>query len=73
MNDIADICEETEGVHKAARIQSILNQARGKHASKCIDCESEIPECRRFALKGLSLTRCVGCQELVEFRAKMRA
>lgn len=72
MNDPADICEETEAVHKVARIQSILNSARGPQALNCADCGSEIPEIRRLALAGLAVTRCVFCQELVERNRRNR-
>ncbi|MBR0573346.1 MULTISPECIES: TraR/DksA family transcriptional regulator [Pasteurellaceae] len=67
----------SDAIDKAQELQDLLNKnALKKHKDKaclvsthfCEDCDIEIPEKRREAIKGVC--RCVNCQEIFEAKNK---
>lgn len=65
MADIADIANDYAEQELADRLFGRV-QYVGQSATHCEDCDCEIPEARRVAVKGC--VRCVDCQEISEVR-----
>jgi len=68
MVDTMDIAQQRQAERLAQDIAAVTQRPKGISAFFCEECDSAIPEARRRALNGVS--RCVGCQELAERRAR---
>ncbi|WP_010255050.1 TraR/DksA C4-type zinc finger protein [Pantoea agglomerans] len=69
MADSMDMAQARADELLARNIASVVNRPVGVAVSFCEDCDAPIPEKRRRAFCGV--TRCVGCQDIAELRAKV--
>lgn len=58
--DIADITAERMLFLQETQHKQVRNTVESESEEFCIDCDNEIPEKRRQAVKGC--TRCIHCQ-----------
>lgn len=70
MADSMDLVQQRTDEMLARNIAQVIYRPVTVSASFCEDCEEPINEVRRRAIQGV--TRCVGCQELIELQGKRK-
>lgn len=70
MADYMDLEQQRQAEALERQIQAVITKPSLASAFFCEDCDEAIPELRRAKLIGV--TRCVGCQEIIELNQKHR-
>ncbi|MDP8176347.1 TraR/DksA family transcriptional regulator [Pasteurella skyensis] len=68
MSDAIDKAQELQAIFNKTALAKTQQQVTAVSAYFCEDCDIEIPEKRRKAIKGVC--RCVNCQEIFEAKNK---